>query len=60
MTTGLFGDLGVAAKSATVIGERLPADGWASLGAGPVRDRLSVGIKQTFDPAGVFNPGILG
>jgi glycolate oxidase FAD binding subunit len=60
MTTGLFGDLGAAAKSATVIGERLPADGWASLGAGPVRDRLSVGIKQSFDPAGVFNPGILG
>jgi hypothetical protein len=46
--------------AATVIGERLPADGWAALGPGRVRDRLSVGIKATFDPLGLFNPGILG
>lgn len=49
--------LGVAA---TVVAERLPAAGWARLGPGRVHDRLSAGIKQTFDPAGILNPGILG
>jgi glycolate oxidase FAD binding subunit len=54
------GDPGALRAPATIIGERLPAEGWASLGPGRVHDRLSVGIKQTFDPLGIFNPGILG
>jgi glycolate oxidase FAD binding subunit len=49
------GDPTSLAVQATVIGERLSA--W---GPSPVRDRLSTGIKQSFDPAGIFNPGILG
>ncbi len=39
--------------------ERLPADSWARV-ASPIADRLSRGIKQAFDPAGILNPGILG
>jgi glycolate oxidase FAD binding subunit len=45
---------------ATVVGERLSPESWRALGPGRVRDRLSVGIKQTFDPSGILNPGILG
>jgi glycolate oxidase FAD binding subunit len=45
--------------SGTVIGEQLPDDAWKLLSR-PASDRLSVGIKHTFDPAGVLNPGILG
>jgi glycolate oxidase FAD binding subunit len=45
---------------ATVVGERLPAESWSRLGPGRVHDRLSAGIKQTFDPIGILNPGILG
>jgi glycolate dehydrogenase FAD-binding subunit len=46
--------------SATLIGERLPPEAWSRLGPGRVHDRLSIGIKQKFDPAGILNPGILG
>jgi glycolate oxidase FAD binding subunit len=53
----IHGTPGALGVQATVIGERLPAGAW---GSSRVRDRLSTGIKQTFDPGGVFNPGILG
>jgi len=45
---------------ATIIGERLPADAWRALGAGPAADPLSVGIRKRFDPVSLLNPGILG
>jgi glycolate oxidase FAD binding subunit len=53
-------DPSLLSAPATVVGERLSAAGWQALGPGRVHDRLSVGIKQTFDPSGIFNPGILG
>ena len=43
----------------TRIGERLPPDLW-SLCSSPASDRLSAGIKRTFDPSNVLNIGILG
>jgi glycolate oxidase FAD binding subunit len=46
--------------SVTVIGESMMPEQWQLLAPGPTADRLSVKIKQTFDPAGVLNPGILG
>lgn len=54
------GDPSQLTMPATVIAERLPAAGWEAFGPGRVHDRLSAGIKQTFDPAGILNPGILG
>jgi glycolate oxidase FAD binding subunit len=42
------------------IGERLPAELWTSCSPSPTGDRLSVRIKQTFDPKHVLNIGILG
>ncbi len=47
-------------STVTRIGERLPADLWPLCGPSPVGDRISRGIKRTFDPANVLNPGILG
>jgi glycolate oxidase FAD binding subunit len=43
----------------TRIGERLSAELWAACGS-PTADRISSGIKRTFDPQGVLNPGIFG
>jgi hypothetical protein len=40
------------------IGERLTPELW-SLCSPPTDDRLSSGVKRTFDPRGVLNPGIL-
>lgn len=45
---------------ATVIGEQLPPAAWPLLAPGPTSDRLSIAVKQTFDPAGILNPGIFG
>ena len=42
------------------IGERLPAEVWSLVSTTPTSDRLSTGIKRTFDPGNVLNPGILG
>ncbi len=42
------------------IGERLPADLWSLCSPPPTADAISSGIKQTFDPRGVLNPGIFG
>jgi glycolate oxidase FAD binding subunit len=53
------GDPSALGVQATVIGERLTADGWATL-ARSTHDRLSRDIKKSFDPFGIFNPGILG
>jgi hypothetical protein len=53
-------DPSLLATPATVVGERLSAERWQALGPGRVHDRLSVGIKQAFDPSGILNPGILG
>jgi glycolate oxidase FAD binding subunit len=44
----------------TRIGERLPAELWAVVAPRPTADPLSAGIKATFDPHSVLNPGILG
>ncbi|HJU66560.1 MAG TPA: FAD-binding oxidoreductase [Gemmatimonadaceae bacterium] len=39
--------------------ERLPAQEWSAIGTG-ITHRLARGVKQTFDPLGIMNPGILG
>jgi len=44
----------------TVSVERLPADAWLHVDAGAAHDAVSRSIRQTFDPAGILNPGILG
>jgi glycolate oxidase FAD binding subunit len=54
------GDPSQLTTPAMIVAERLPPAGWTQLGPGRVHDRLSAGIKQTFDPAGILNPGILG
>jgi glycolate oxidase FAD binding subunit len=46
-------------SSLTRIGERLSPELWAACES-PTADRISSGIKQTFDPHGVLNPGIFG
>jgi hypothetical protein len=46
--------------SSAVVFEKLPADLWASVSPSVVADPLSQGIKRTFDPRNIFNPGILG
>lgn len=46
--------------SYTRIGERMPAELWPACSAAATSDPLSRGIKATFDPNNVFNPGILG
>jgi glycolate oxidase FAD binding subunit len=40
--------------------ERLPAASWPTLAPTAVADRISVGIRNAFDPHRVLNPGILG
>ncbi|HTE45690.1 MAG TPA: FAD-binding protein [Gemmatimonadaceae bacterium] len=49
-----------ATSNATRIGERLPAELWELCSKTPVADRLSAGIKKTFDPHSILNYGILG
>lgn len=44
----------------TVIGERLSASAWQSLGQGPASDLLSRDLRAAFDPKRVLNPGIFG
>jgi glycolate oxidase FAD binding subunit len=43
----------------TLVGEKMTPELWARCPS-PAADRLSRGIKQTFDPNNVLNPGILG
>ncbi len=50
----------LARCDATVIFERLPAALWSEIAPSPVRDRLSRGVKERFDPSHVLNPGLLG
>ncbi len=40
--------------------ERMPADAWKAVSPTVVSDSLSQGIKRTYDPFNVLNPGILG
>lgn len=40
--------------------ERLPAETWKAVSPSVVSDALSQGIKRTYDPFNVLNPGILG
>ena len=47
-------------SAVTRVGERLPPDLWPACSAPPASDRISAGIKRTFDPHGVLNPGIFG
>jgi glycolate oxidase FAD binding subunit len=42
------------------IAERLPDDLWPAFAPPPTADRLSSGIKRTFDPYHLLNTGILG
>lgn len=48
------------ASDATRIGERLPTELWPSCSHNPGQDRISAGIKRTFDPRDVLNRGIFG
>jgi glycolate oxidase FAD binding subunit len=60
---GALADALANAGTATCIAERLPAELRRHLRASrpdAVRDRLTHGVKQAFDPAGVLNPGIWG
>jgi glycolate oxidase FAD binding subunit len=49
-----------APTMATRIGERLPPNVWSTVSHAPTADPLSAGIKRTFDPRSILNPGILG
>jgi glycolate oxidase FAD binding subunit len=40
--------------------EKLPADLWAVVSPSVVADPLSQGIKRSYDPHNILNPGILG
>ena len=51
---------GASVSAIKRIGERLPADLWPACAPPPTADRLSTGIKRTFDPRHVLNIGILG
>jgi glycolate oxidase FAD binding subunit len=42
------------------IGERLTPELWPACSPSAIADRISQGIKRTFDPHGVLNPGIFG
>jgi len=53
---GLFG---TTTKVKRIV-ERLPGALWSAVGPSPIADHLSAGIKRTFDPHGVLNPGIFG
>jgi glycolate oxidase FAD binding subunit len=46
--------------SSSVVFEKLPADVWAAVSPSVVSDPLSRGIKKTYDPHNILNPGILG
>jgi hypothetical protein len=50
----------LASPTSNRIGERLPDDLWSVVAPPPAADRLSVGIKATFDPHRLLNVGILG
>ncbi len=48
----------VLTGAGSVVGERLPPEGWALLPS--PNDRLSTGVRRAFDPHFRLNPGILG
>jgi glycolate oxidase FAD binding subunit len=45
---------------ATIVCERMPRELWPLISPSVVGDKISQGIKHTFDPQGILNPGILG
>ncbi len=45
---------------ATVVCERMPRELWPLISPSVVADKISQGIKRTFDPQGILNPCILG
>jgi glycolate oxidase FAD binding subunit len=47
-------------QSSDVIFEKLPADVWPQVSPSVVSDALSRGIRNTYDPGSILNPGILG
>jgi glycolate oxidase FAD binding subunit len=44
----------------TVVTERLPENAWALVDSRGANDALARAIRETFDPARILNPGILG
>jgi len=50
----------VRSFAGTVAVERLPAASWSDVPSAVAMDAISVGIRRTFDPDGILNPGILG
>ena len=47
-------------STVTRVGERLAPELWSVCSPAPTDDRISRGIKRTFDPHGVLNLGIFG
>jgi glycolate dehydrogenase FAD-binding subunit len=47
-------------RGATIVCERMPRELWPLISPTVVGDRISQGIKRTFDPHGILNPCILG
>jgi hypothetical protein len=56
----LEGALEALAFDGVRLHERLPAALWPRLAGTPVADRLSVGVRDAFDPQRILNRGILG
>lgn len=50
----------LSGTTVTTVAERLPAALWPALAPSRVTDRLSLGVRQAFDPEHLLNPGILG
>jgi glycolate oxidase FAD binding subunit len=47
-------------SGATIVCERMPRELWPLISPSVVSDKISQGIKRTFDPHGILNPCILG
>ncbi|MES2178406.1 MAG: FAD-binding protein [Gemmatimonadota bacterium] len=45
-------------EHATIVGERMPAELWNAIATPRSSDALSHGIRKTFDPDGILNPGL--
>ena len=59
LPSGIADALGAITREVRIF-ERLPAALWPALAPTPVADRLSLGVRNAFDPHRLLNPGILG
>jgi len=49
-----------ACRHETLVCERMPRELWPLISPTVIADRVSQGIKRSFDPHNILNPGILG